>query len=268
MKLDIYHNPRLAHHLARAEMFVEGMRAAGDDPVVRIIEGDNPAGNDGDFALFWSGRFPRVSAAYDMYLLMEGGRWLDGGVGKSLSVGWNGFSGGAEFCADLSDASRVPLFGFELQDWKDSDDGYVLLFGQVVGDFGSHDIDLAALYDEVIDFYRASGVDVVFRPHPADPSDSMQQGVKVSKGKLDKALAGARLTVSWTSTAGVDSVLAGVPSVALGQNSPAHDVSAHVLTLDPPRPDRTDWVNWLSQTEWTYAELRDGVAWRQLRNGL
>jgi hypothetical protein len=268
VKVDAYINPRMAHHRARVDLFVEGMVAAGDDPVVRLLEGDSPAGNDGDFALFWSGRFPKACAAYDHYLLMEGGRWLAGGVGKSVSVGWNGFGGGAEFCADENDTSRRELFPFAPEAWRDNDQGYALLFGQVQRDFGAEDTNLAALFDAAAAFYRDAGIKVMYRPHPADASGYAPKNVKVSTGKLEKALAGARLAVSWTSTAGVDAVLAGVPSVALGQNSPARAVSADVLTLEPPTPDREPWLNWLTQTEWTYDEIAAGVAWAQLRKGL
>jgi hypothetical protein len=273
--VDLYHKPQLKHQLERCQAFVEGMRAAGDEPVVRIVAGDAPAPDPADVSIFWSGRFPAVTAALReagrRYLLLEESRW--NGNGWGATVGWDGYHGSAKFYADAADKSRRWVHGLKAKAWRDNPDGCALIFGQVPGDFATRDMP-KDFYERAIRFFLKAGVPVVYRPHPSGrpgmigPEVFFDRVARDNKTPLSNALKAARLSVSWTTTAGCDAVAAGVPSIIMGRDSMAFGMGADDLTLDPPTPDRSAWLNHLGQTEWRWDEIRAGVAWAQLRAGV
>lgn len=267
MKLDIYYNPHMAHHVGHCTKFMEGMRAAGEKVTDRWIPGDAPVKDKGDVALFWSGKFPNVIAAYDKYLLMEGAVFSYR-LGESLCCGWNGYHGGADYCTNPKDASRSKRPGLSLQPWRKNEDGYALIFGQVTGDFAARDVNLPAFYREAADWYRERGVEVRFRPHPHARDDEGPADIARDVRPLEETLSEARLTVSWSTTAASDAVAFGVPSVAICHESFAYPVTAHEYTLSPPTPDRKGWLNSLGQSEWTWNEVIHGDCWAKLRTGL
>ena len=66
--------------------------------------------------------------------------------------------------------------------------------------------------------------------------------------------------INFNSSPGVNSVLAGVP-VFVDSTSPAALVGNHDFSLieTPWRPDREQWAWNLAHTEWTVAEIKQGI---------
>lgn len=85
---------------------------------------------------------------------------------------------------------------------------------------------------------------------------------------LHDDLVEAHACVVWSSAAGVESVLAGVPTVVMGQ-SPARLFSVPLqslalATIPHPAGNRVEWASVLADNQWTVDEMRKGTAWRSL----
>jgi hypothetical protein len=163
-------------------------------------------------------------------------------------------------------------FGHLEQPWTDRG-GYVLICGQVIGDAALWGCDFRKWAQGIADNARAGGRDVVYRPHPF--ALHKQRGTWWPKGArfstaatLDEDLAGAALAVTYNSTAGVETVLAGVPTVTFDEGAMAWAVTTHNLDEEPARPDRNQWMHSLAWTSWRPAEIFGGTAWEHLRRAI
>jgi hypothetical protein len=77
-------------------------------------------------------------------------------------------------------------------------------------------------------------------------------------------------TVTYTSGSAVDSVLHGVPNIALGTGNMAWPVSSHSLSdiEKPHREDKTDWLNKIAHCQWSLKEFESGECWQHIRKSL
>lgn len=92
------------------------------------------------------------------------------------------------------------------------------------------------------------------------------RGVDLSRGSFADDLENARLVVTFNSNSAVESVIAGVPAIAMDMGSMAWPVTAHMLedVNSPVRCDRTQWAHDLAYTQWNLDEMRSGEAWAHL----
>jgi len=126
---------------------------------------------------------------------------------------------------------------------------------------------------------------IVIRPHLRTKESSYRNvlgniaGVTLSKtwedrrfhegGKgLQEDLDGARFIVSYNSNVLTQAVLEGIPSICWDIRSAASPACLDPSQLsnleDVHKIDRTQWLHDLGYTQWSRAEIRDGVAWKHL----
>lgn len=74
-------------------------------------------------------------------------------------------------------------------------------------------------------------------------------------------------TVTYSSGLGVESILLGVPTIAMSPSSFAYSVSSNSLSdiNNPKIFDRQQWLNDLSYCQWSHQEIEDGLPWKHLR---
>jgi hypothetical protein len=84
--------------------------------------------------------------------------------------------------------------------------------------------------------------------------------IKGSYDDYDLQYKDAWSVVNWSSNPGVQAVREGVPAF-VGSSSLAHDVALQDLTQieNPLMPDRQQWINDLAHTEYTIAEIAQGI---------
>lgn len=208
----------------------------------------------------------RLRAAGHDVLVME--RAYLGDRFAWYSLGWNGLNGRATFPEMPVDggARFAEHFGDLMKPWRAGGD-YVLLVGQVPGDMSLQGRDLTPWYDEAaMQAQNAYEAPVHFRPHPA----AVKRGIvhrprytQPSTGSLAEALAGAVACVTFNSNTGVESVLAGVPTVAVDPGSMAWDVAAHRIG-DLARPAREAWAHRLAHRQWLLPEIAAGKPFESL----
>lgn len=185
---------------------------------------------------------------------------------SSVSFG-GGLNGRAEFHGVRNDPARFDRhFGHLMQPWR-AKEGYALLIGQVPGDMSLASVggNLDGWYADTATDLAAQGFDVRFRPHPVAIQRGKRSvcpgGAKLIGGTLDEALSGAALVVTFNSNTAVESVLAGVPTVAMDLGSMAWPVTTHSLETEPQMPDRMTWAAELAWKQWTLNEMASGECW-------
>jgi hypothetical protein len=211
--------------------------------------------------------------------LMESGKtvlitergWL-GDPTKWVGIGWNGLNGRATHTEvdDGGDRLNWVRPGL-LSPWKAEvmpGPGVALIMGQVAFDSAVMHTDIVKWYSKVCAELEAEGYKVKFRPHPRDQRTPLKARCEVVKGELTEALKGVALAVTFNSTAGVDAVLAGVPTVTYDRGSMAWEVTTHSSKEQPIRPAREKWAAALAWKQWTLDEIASGFAWETVRQSM
>jgi hypothetical protein len=188
------------------------------------------------------------------------------------SVGWDGLNGRARFGKPRDEGQRFRQhFGHLLQPWR-TGGKYVLIVGQVPGDAALQGKCLRSWYTQQAD--RAAkryGLPVKFRPHPLSArrgGPSSIHGADTLGGELADALAGAALVVTFNSNTGVESVMAGRPTVAMDCGSMVHGIALSDLpgSLKVPEPDREPWAHAMAWRQFELSEIESGLAWEVARD--
>jgi hypothetical protein len=182
------------------------------------------------------------------------------------SVSFGGqLNGRATFRGPFHDGSRWERHHAHLlKPWREKRGGYALLIGQVPGDMSLAGVDIHAWYRRAAAELRSAGWDVRFRPHPVAVQrgySSAMQDVPTIGRDLASALEAAGLVVTFSSNTAVESVLAGVPTIACDQGSMAHPVTSHTVGDPIVMPDRTAWAHALAWKQWRMDEMQSGSCW-------
>jgi hypothetical protein len=240
----------------------------------RKVDAPRWAGDGSDFVVCWGWAAGReVKRKFDgkkPILVMECG--FVGNRTEWLSIGWNGLNGRARF-PNFEDSDRWNRnFGDHMKPWRFDPEKPVLLIGQHPNDVsvGPYHIDwIRGAYD----FLRGEGFKVRFRPHPRVSKAGDWRGTygKFRSWSVDeplqKALKNCSFVVTYNSNSGVESVLEGVPTMAMDAGSMAYPV--RLADWDEIKfPDRTRWAHRLAFAQWNEREIRKGDAWDHVKYGL
>lgn len=254
MTVHLYYKPGYQHQLDAMTLLSEGLMR--HDLVSNIAPDWNlPA--DCEFVVCWGDKVPegiRVPR-----LLLEAG-YINGQSGhyvqdrlRFVSAGWNGLHGRADPVRFDCPPDRLRGLHLKVSPWR-AKGKYILVCDNHPGDAVSGP---AKWWHELESLYPLPAIR--YRPHPL---------LKPDQEPLHEALAGAALCVTWSSTSAIESVLRGVPTVAMSESSVAWPVTSHALKDDIFVGDREPWLRELSYRQWTPDELADGTAWEYLRHGL
>lgn len=139
-----------------------------------------------------------------------------------------------------------------IQPWRTEDPArYIYVLGQMPGDSSLRGMDIEAWMNRAAGrSIEAYGRKVIKRGHPKELNDW-----EARLPALDTLYDDAFMFVTYSSTAAVQAVLAGVPCVAEHPSSPAYDVCAAAPDKGIRMPDREQWAHELSHRE--YALLDD-----------
>lgn len=161
--------------------------------------------------------------------------------------------------------------GVTMQPWRSSG-SHVLICLQRDGGWSSKGFDQDVWLKKVIKTLRShTDRPIVVRPHPAAKNNynhwAQRQNIQVSTGQrsLQQDLINAHAAVFWNSSSAVAAVLAGVPVFVQDAGSVAWAVSNQDLATieSPSMPDRTQWINTLSQAHWNLDQSRRGDIYRK-----
>ncbi len=182
---------------------------------------------------------------------------------------------------------RLDELGIEWTGWRNRSSGHVVVVLQLPGDASLRGTDINEwAYRTVKEIRSRVDRDIVIRTHPLVSDRAfelhaqlgyrlMQEGMKdirFSDGAAtpwSEDIQDAYCTVTFTSGMAVDSVLAGIPTIACDAGNFAWGISSnHVDQIsDVRKADRKDiehWLNQMAACQWTSAEMRSGQVWEYL----
>ena len=184
------------------------------------------------------------------------------------SIGWDGLCGKSKWQIEDCDDDRVVKHGIKIKPWRENEIKTAFVFLQLDTDrslgkcTGRKYHEWAA--KSVVDLEQ-QGYEVYYKPHPRR---DMRLGVgKRFEGTITQALNKADLTVQYSSTCAVDSIMRGIPAITFYDGSIAWDVTGHSID-EIVRPDRTQWLNNLMYMQWKPAELASGEWWQYYKGYL
>lgn len=191
----------------------------------------------------------------DEVCILERGYIGDRFAFTSVSFG-GGLNGRGRFHGPLEDPSRWQKhFSHLMKDWQDKPSGYALIMGQVPGDTAVANVDLNAFYKLAANAMAKHGMETRFREHPRFHNKPRP---------IADDLAGAQCVVTWNSNSGVESVLNGIPAIAMDIGSMAWEVAGHEFAM-PPKPDRSEWAHAIAWKQWTKDEMASGYCWEMIK---
>jgi len=173
------------------------------------------------------------------------------------------------------------------QGWRNDPNGHIVVALQLPGDASLRGTDINEwAINAIRNIRKVSQRQIVVRNHPLASGKAMSdheslarmvlldgiQNVKFSDGALTPwadDLRGAYCTVTYTSGLAIDSVIAGIPTVACDNGNFAWPFSTRYveeienLQLVDANVINT-WLKHLAQCQYSVDEMRSGVAWQQL----
>lgn len=245
---------------------------------------------DSDVALIWSvlwsGKMSENKKVWDHYrnqgkpvIVIEVGGLVRN---KTWKLGINGVNRDADFAVDTYEGSdRLVKLGLIKQPWKHTGE-YVLVCGQH-GDSQqwSNMPTMGEYYKQTVEKIRTiTDKPIILRNHPRFNSFTYDKEWFQSQNctwnvpkklqqtydsfDLESMLEHTYFTVSHSSNAGINSIIAGIPAV-VSEHSLAYDVGSEML--EPlAKPGRSNWLRRMSYTEWFADEIQE--QWKRIRGKL
>lgn len=245
--------------LYRREAFVAGLKTLG----IAVYYG-RPEVFDADTAFVcWNRYFEnhdacgRLEAAGGAVVVAENGYLLPGGgsphhqpIREWFALARNYHNDEAE--VEYGGPSRWESLGIEMKPWRE-DGGHILVCPN--RSFGTPGRYMPIHWgDEVAArLRRVTKREVRVRPHPGNAAPARP---------LAADLEGAWATVIWTSSAGVHSLLAGVPVISEAAHWIAKSVAGESIAQieAPPMRERLPAFRRLAWANWSLAEIQSGEA--------
>ena len=203
-------------------------------------------------------------------------------------IGLNGFlHGQGEFNNQDSDDRRKSLFNLDRNDFRDHEQGSILILLQLPGDASLRNSNHGEwLLDTVEQIRLSSDREIIIRFHPAMSEKGHENflsdigkivfknyvNIKWSDGHsttLHDDFSQAGICITYSSGSAIDAVIAGVPTIAVDEGNFAYPISSKTIDdiNDPYIPtdeEREQWLNDLSYCQWSRAEMSNGVAFEHI----
>jgi hypothetical protein len=252
MKVYLHANPNKQHQIDAMQSLWVGLTRHGIN-----VTGDIERA---DFTVWWNKIAP-PEARNRPRLYLEAG-YINGRSGhyvsdrlRFISAGWNDLHNAADRMPDAP-ADRWEKLDIELKPWRiNTPMERALLLGQVRGDRCAPGADT---WDRIVTRAAMQWKYIRVRNHPLVSSEP----------PIEKQLTDFDVAVTWASTAAVECVIEGVPTVTLHKSAISWPVTGHKINRKVAIPDRQQWAYNLAYRQWTHLELEDGSAWDWLQQGL
>lgn len=189
-----------------------------------------------------------------------------------------------EYCNANPDPKRWEIIqknlGISLKPWKKRDNGSILICCQRDGGWSMDGQTLLPwLVKTITQIKKYTERKIVVRFHPGD-KNILNHKRALARYRLNNVLVShaenilqdlenTYAVVNYNSSPGVVAAIEGIPVFVLDpERSQAAEVAHHDLKFleNIKEFDRELWIQKMAQMHWTLDELKDGTAWRHLRN--
>lgn len=241
------------------------------------------------WSVLWDGRMAGNKAVWEVFrkqnkpvIVLEVGSLIRN---KTWKVGINGINSDASFGNNCCDSTRIDQLGLSLEPWK-KDGEHIIVCGQHQKSElwkGMEDVQ-DWMMNVTTELRKHTDRRIILRPHPrykVHPDFGKFTNVLVANPKplegtyddfnFDEALQRAWAVISYNSNPGIHAIMGGTPAF-VDTSSLAYDVASDINDLNtinhPKYPDRDEWLQKLSYTEWTVDEIRAGEPWDRIKSCL
>jgi hypothetical protein len=221
---------------------------------------DVPPTEERDIIIVWSYRKAEYLKSIGYDVLVSEMSYL-GNRYNYISLCWNGLNNYGKFYEYPND-NGVRFFKMQksISDWISNDAGYVLILGQVPGDMSLRDTNLQKLYLEWIQILEDSNEKVIFRHHPESLKFKKIWNIPekyIRSNSLQEALSDAKYTLCFNSNSSLDSILNGIPCVAMDSGTMVYDICGKNIgeIITPPREKILFSLAW---KQFTIHEIAEG----------
>ena len=284
MKIEIWpkFGPLNSHKIF--DCFIQSLRDNGEQLFVNQSA-------DADVAVIWSvlwqGRMRNYQRIWQQYrslgkpvvVLEVGGLRRN----ESFKIGINGVNAKADFANETFDDKRWPLFHHNLKPWKDTGNKIIILGQHHTSEQWAGMPAMSEWFkNQITEIRKYTDRHIELRPHPRNSigfNVKKFKNVSIRYPVMDRTtiddtafknvLQDAYAVVNYSSNPAMEAVINGVP-VFVSQDSLCHEVGN--ITFEninnPMKPDRQNWANKLSYTEWFADEIAQGKPWRRIKKRL
>jgi hypothetical protein len=266
------------------DAFIESLQNTGEEVFInKSVNADVAV----IWSVLWRGRMEQYKRIWDHYrsqgkpvIVIEVGGLRRN---QSFKIGINGINRKADFANQEVDNKRWPLFKHTFKPWNPTGDIIVIC--------GQHDASeqwkglprMSQWIEQQINEIRKHTTrPILVRPHPRNNIQFKEKDFKNVKVRLPKrdyktyddtdfkaTLERTWAVVNHSSNPAMEAVINGIP-VFVSEDSLCHDVGnigfADINT--PAMPNRQNWANMLSYTEWFKDEIQKGLPWSRIKKRL
>lgn len=188
------------------------------------------------------------------YVIVDWGYFSDRET--SISISFNGFHGLSMPVEDVK--NRPARWHPAPRPWRPEKGEFVYVFGQLQNDRAVRGLHVESwLRETAVAAATAYGLTAKIRPHPKTVS-SWERPLPSLETVLDEC----RVAVTYTSSAGIITALAGIPTVVAHPASPAFPVRSRFGELDTP--PRKEWLHDLSWRNYSIKDLHEAALYVKL----
>ena len=193
--------------------------------------------------------------------------------GQTWKIGING-TGIGSYNFDNLIPNRADRLNLKLQPWRNGSNIVIAMQRQDSEQWHGLPPMNQWLESTVAEIRKHSDRPIVIRPHPRSgcniPSGCLIDRPQFTAGSyddfdFDRVLESAHCVVNWNSGPGSQALIAGVPAF-VGPDSLASPIANWDLSQieNPPRSERSVWLEQLAHTEWTVEEIKTSLPFTRL----
>ena len=273
MKISLFNNFGALNSVPVFQAIAQGLVSQGHNVVYHDLTADAAV----IWSMLWIGRMRPNQEVYETFrrqgkpvIVAEVGMIQRG---QTWKIGING-TGINSYNFDNLIANRAASLGLGLKPWRSGTNIVIAMQrhdSQQWTGLPNVNTWLASVVKEVKQYSHRP---IVVRPHPRNacsiPSECLIDRPKVKSGTyddfdFDRVLGTAHCVLNWNSGPGPQALMAGIPAF-VGPASLASAIANWDLSQieNPPRPDRSVWLEQLAHTEWTVEEIKSGLPFSRL----
>ena len=273
MKISLFNNFGAKNSVPVFQAIAQGLAAQGHT----VVYHDPTADVAVIWSMLWSGRMRPNQEVYATFkrqgrpvIVAEIGMIQRG---QTWKIGING-TGISSYNFDNLIPNRADNLNLKLQPWRNGSNIVIAMQRQDSEQWHGQPPMNQWLESTVAEIRKHSDRPVVIRPHPRSgcniPSGCLIDRPQFNAGSyddfdFDRVLESAHCVVNWNSGPGPQAVIHGVPAF-VGPSSLASPIANWNLSQieNPPRSERSVWLEQLAHTEWTVEEIKTGVPFTRL----
>jgi hypothetical protein len=273
MKISLFNNFGAKNSVPVFQAIAQGLSAQGHT----VVYHDPTADVAVIWSMLWSGRMRPNHEVYEAFR-RQGRAVIVAEVGmiqrgQTWKIGVNG-TGVGSYNFDNLIPNRAATLGLHLKPWRSGTNIVIAMQRQDSEQWHGLPPMNQWLESTVAEIRKHSDRPIVIRPHPRSgcnmPPGCLIDRPQFTAGSYDdfdfeRVLDTAHCVLNWNSGPGPQALIQGVPAF-VGPSSLASPIANWDFSQieNPPKSERSIWLEQLAHTEWTVEEIKTGLPFKRL----